>query len=247
MSKTSIRVAGLALLLLSLLVTPAAFASGGSDCDVDGGVGTVQSFQFSDAFYIEHGIDPTQTADHFVFPDAKPGFDRTRLGVSPDPDVYNDVRVIETTGGFKHNSNLLYYQAVSFLFEESFTNNCAGQATRQLCQDFTAYLFPKANGLPLSPAPPNRRHDNIFQTNNGYWSNNPLGCWRLAFVAWDGPNVNSSTCQNAAASLASDNGVDLDGTPVINTIGDIEDLEDDGCVRVRRRNTDGSDGFPWVI
>ena len=247
MTKKSFRASGLGLLSCALLIAPAAFASGGGGCDVTGGVGTVQPFQFSDAFYIDHGIDPTMTADHFVFPDAKPGFDRTRLGVSPDPDVYNDVRVIETTGGFKRNGGLLYYQAPSFLFEESFTDNCAGAETRQICQDFGAFLFPLANGNPLSPAPPNRRQDNIFQTNNGYWSNNPLGCWRINFVSFDGPNVNGANCQDEMADLAEDNGFDLDGTPVITRLNDVEDLEEDGCVQVRRRNTDGSQGFPWVI
>ncbi|MEE8524412.1 MAG: hypothetical protein V3T72_10815, partial [Thermoanaerobaculia bacterium] len=33
----------------------------------------VQSFQFSDAFYLEQGIDPSTLFDKYVFPDAKPG------------------------------------------------------------------------------------------------------------------------------------------------------------------------------
>ncbi|RMH22220.1 MAG: hypothetical protein D6696_03925 [Acidobacteria bacterium] len=216
----------------------------------------VQPFQFSDAFYIEHGVDPTATLDHFVFPDAKfpecadgrlgPPC-RTEAGVSPDPDVYNDVRVIETTGGFMHNGNLLYYQAVSFLMPGSFINNAAGAETRQICDDFRAFLFPKANGNPVSPAPPNRRQDNIFETNNGYFSNNPLGCWTLSFISWDGPNVNSSTCQDEMADLEQENGLDLDGTPVIRTLSDINNLLADGCVRETLRNKDGSQGFPWVI
>jgi hypothetical protein len=249
----SLRVSGLGLLALVLLLAPPVFAKGGGgDCDVTGGVGVAQPFQFSDAFYIEHGIDPTTTTDHFVFPDAKPGFDRTRFEASPDPDVYNNVRTIETTGGWRHNGNLLYYEAPSKLFPTDFLDNCAGQETRDICESFTAYLFPKSqpNGPPLlSPAPPNRRQDNIFQTNNGYWSNNPLGCWSLAFPSWDGANVNNQTCQNIAQDIFDGNGneLDLEGNPIIKKISEIEDLEDEGCIRVPFRRFTGEDGFPWVI
>ena len=229
----------------------------------------VQSFQFSDAFYLEQGIDPSTLFDKYVFPDAKPGictdpFDpddappcRTKDGTSPDPDIYNDVQVIEITGGFKHNGNLLYYTTPGKVLARDFLDNDAGDATREICNDFRAFLFPKAAGSPLSPMPPNRRHDNIFQTNNGYFSNNPLGCWRLAFVAWDGPNVNGSVCQGFMDDLVrhrknespGTDGLDLDGTPVIRKLGEIEDGEEDGCltVRVRDENATANPDFPWVI
>jgi|GEM_PF-1926526 len=251
MNKTSLRVVGLSLLSLGLLAAPAVFAQ--DDCDITGGVGVAQSFQFSDAFYIEHGIDPTTTTDHYVFPDAKPGFTRTSLGVSPDPDVYSDVRVIETTGGWRHNGNLLYYEAPAKLFPTDFLDNCAGRAARATCEAYTAYLFPKtpADGSPpvLSPAPPNRRQDNIFQTTAGYWSNNPIGCWSLAFPSWNGPNVNGATCQDIAAGMFNTNGneLDLEGNPIIKKLSQINNLEAKGCITVPKRRFTGEDGFPWVI
>lgn len=207
----------------------------------------VQSFQFSDAFYLANGVDPTLTGDHFVFPDAKPGFNRTALGTSPDPAVYNDVRVIENTGGFKHNGNLLYYIAPATVMPFTFTNNAAGDNARAICNEFRAFLFPKANGDPLSPAPPNRRQDNIFETNGGYWSNNPLGCWRLTFVAWDGPNMGSEDCDDFLADQIEEHGVDLDGTGVIRTLSEIEKGVSEGCLRLRQRAEDGSQAFPWVV
>lgn len=206
----------------------------------------VQSFQFSDAFYLQNGIDPTKTGDHFVFPDAKPGFDRTRLDTSPDS-RYNDVRVIENTGGFKHNGNLLYYIAPAVVNPDTFTNNAAGDNAKAICNSYRAFLFPKANGDPLSPAPPNRRQDNIFQTNNGYWSNNPLGCWRIAFISWDGPNNGSAGCDDFLADQIDRNGTDLDGTGVIRTISEINDGIAAGCLRQRERKEDGTEGFPWVV
>lgn len=240
-----LRIGLLATLLLAFGATQAA----GDD---------VQPFQFSDAFYLENGIDRLAVLDHFVFPDAKfptvctaagpLAFPcRTSLETSPDPDIYNDVRVIETTVGFKHNENFLSYMAPSKLVLASFLDNAAGDETFDICEEFGAFLFPLAAGIPDAPGAPNRRQDNIFETNNGYFSNNPLGCWRLNFVAWDGPNVNGSKCQDEADDLARDNGRDKDGTPVIKKLGDVENLEKEGCVTVIQRPTDGSRGFPWVV
>ncbi len=239
-----LRIGLLACLLLALGATQAA-------------ADDVQPFQFSDAFYLENGIDRLAVLDHFVFPDAKfptvcttagpLAFPcRTSLETSPDPDVWNDVRVIETTVGFKHNGNWLSYMAPSKFVAETFLDNSAGDETLEICNDFRAFLFPLAAGIPDAPGAPNRRQDNIFETNGGYFSNNPLGCWRLTFVAWDGPNVNSSTCQDEADDLADDNGVDKDGTSLIRELNEVEDLEDDGCVTVIQRPEDGSRGFPWV-
>lgn len=172
--------------------------------------------------------------------------DPTEPDVAPDH-RYAPIRVLENTGGYMHNENLLYYIAPSMIMPGTFTDDAAGDNQRAICNEFRAFLFPKAEGDPLSPAPPNRRQDNIFETNNGYFSNNPLGCWRLTFVSWDGPNVSGSKCQQRANSLMGDNGADLDGTPVIKSLSDIRQLRSEGCVRLRQRSEDGSDGFPWVV
>lgn len=212
-------------------------------------------FQFNDQYYLENGIDVDFTVDHFRFPDAA---DRTSLGVAPGP-RYNDVRVIETTGGYNHSGGLLFYMAPSKLMPErvdedgnvipgSFTDDAAGSTQRAICNEYRAFLFPKKDGNPLSPAPPNRRQDNIFETDNGYFSNNPLGCWRLTFVAWDGPQVGSEKCEQHRADLMEDNGPTLDAdTPIIKTLSTINNLAADGCISLRQRGENGDDGFPWVI
>lgn len=230
----------------------------------------VQSFQFSDAFYLEKGLDPTTMFDKYVFPDAKFAAScadpstgqppcRTKSGTSPDPNVYNNVRVTEITGGFMHNGSLLYYITPSKVLDRDFLDNAAGDETREICDEFLAYLFPKQNGPfgPLGPQPPNRRQDNVFQTTKGYFSNNPLGCWRLTFVAWDGPNVNGSECQDFMDDLAEDrrkespgiSGLDTDGTPVIREVGEIEEGEEMGCLTVRQRDAaaTANPDFPWVV
>jgi hypothetical protein len=242
------RAIGAALVLLGLAFAP--FTEAGEP--------KFHPFQFNDQYLLESGIHVDFTVDHYVFPDANVARDATRLETAPDS-RYNDVRVIETTGGYMHNGNLLYYMAPSKVMPDrvdehghevpgSFTHDAAGDTQRTICNEYRAFMFPKKNGLPLSPASPNRRQDNIFETDNGYFSNNPLGCWRLTFVSWDGPNVNSAKCEDHRTDLLEDNGPSLDAdTPIIKTKSTIDNLAADGCVRLRQREENGDDGFPWVI
>lgn len=224
----------------------------------------VQPFQFSDDFYRSKGIDPSMTLDHFVFPDAKfpecatdpdAARCRTRLETAPDAN-HNGVRVVETTIGWNASGNFLSYMAPSKLVPDSFTRDASGnltpeaQETLNLCNEFKAFLFPKTapdGSFTLSPGLPNRRQDNVFQTNSGYFSNNPLGCWRLVFVVWNGSDLDGPNCQDHLADLMADNGPDLDGTAIINNLSDINKLARENCVTLNTRAEDGSQGFPWVI
>ncbi len=201
----------------------------------------VPAFDFTDEFYRANGINPEKLLNRVNGTDGVSVVD-----ASPHPD-FRDVRIVETTGGFKHNGSLLYYVIAGMVMPDTFTNDPAGARAMAIANSFRAFLFPKKDGDPLSPAPGNRRQDNIFETDNGYFSNNPLGLWLLTFVSWDGPRVASARCRREMDRLAAENGRDLDGTPVIKTKSDILNLESMGCVRLRTRALDGSQGFPWVV
>lgn len=202
---------------------------------------TEPPFDFSDEFYTQNGIDPANVinrvngADGVSVPD-----------VTTDPSRRN-IRVTETTGGFNDSGNIIYYNVFSMVMPNSFTNDAAGLRARQIANDFRAFIFPKAAGEPLSPAPPNRRQDNVFDTRNGYFSNNPLGLWILVFVSYTDAALNTPGGQAVLAQLAAANGLDLDGTPIIKTASDIDNLAVQGLVNLRTRAQDGSQGFPWVV
>ncbi len=226
---------------LSAGVLALAMGAGGLALAQDRPYNRVPAFDFSDAFYRANGIDPSRILNRVNGQDGVSVIDE-----SPHPD-FRDVRIVETTGGFKHNGDLLYYVITGMVMPDAFTPDPAGARAMAIANSFRAFIFPKAAGDPLSPAPPNRRQDNIFETDNGYFSNNPLGLWLLTFVSWDGPNVASGRCRVEMDKLARDNGLDLDGTPVITTKKDIENLHQLGCISLRTRALDGSQGFPWVL
>lgn len=198
-------------------------------------------FDFSDDFYRANGINPDAILNRVNGDDGVSVVDET-----DDPDRRN-VRIIETTGGFDASEDLLYYNVFGMVMPETFTDDEAGQEALELANKFRAFIFPKKDGDPLSPAPPNRRQDNIFDTRDGYFSNNPLGLWILVFVSYTDKALNTEEGRDELDKLAQKNGLDLDGTPIIKSASDVDNLADKGLVKLRTRAQDGSQGFPWVI
>jgi hypothetical protein len=199
-------------------------------------------FDFSDGFYVRNGLDP-QLFDSRISPSSP----NAAQGPSPDA-FHNSTRIMEANGGFDAAGQLLYYPAPPANFSaQAFTPNAAGDHARDLANQFRAFIFPRADGDPLSPAPPNRRHDNIFDTSSGYETANPLGLWRVTFPAYTLAAFNTQAGMDKLEEIRDRNGTDLDGTPVIKRLSEIQELESMGLLVLNQRNEDGSQGFPWVV
>ena len=226
---------------------PLTIASNVSPADNNNTAGT-RPFDFSDAFYLSNGINPANILNHVN--GTCPTNDMPSCSVvdnsNSDPDRRN-IRVLSTTGGFDHEGNPLYYDINGMVMPSTFTNDAAGAKAMQTANFFSAYIFPKASGNPLSPALSNRRQDNVFDTRNGYFVENPLGLWTAVFVSYTPEAFTTTVCQTALADLAAKNGLDLDGTPMIRKAIEVDDLGKKGCAVQRTRNKDGSQGFPWII
>lgn len=212
--------------------------------DMDG----TPPFDFSDDFYRANGVDPANIVSRVGTPARNPAH-WVVDGSNTDPD-FNDVRILETTGGWDASGNLLYYYVPGMMKPATFTDDEAGAEARALAEAYRAFLFPKTNpdrSAILSPAPPNRRQDNVFDTRNGYSSNNPLGLWLLTFVVYTDAAFETEEGQKELEKLAERNGVDLDGTPIINKASDIDRLAAKGIVELRFNPESGGDGPRWVI
>jgi hypothetical protein len=206
-------------------------------------------FDFSDAYYLQNGINPANILNRVN--GTCPANDMPSCSVvdnsNTDPNRRN-IRVLSTTGGFDINGNVLYYNIFGMVMPNTFTNDAAGQKAMQIANTFEAYIFPKASGDPLSPAVSNRRQDNVFATTKTYFTGgNPLGLWIAVFVSYTPAAFNTAAGQKALAKLAAKNGTDLDGTPVIQTPDELDDLEKKGFAVEQTRALDGSQGFPWII
>jgi hypothetical protein len=238
---------GAALWALGPLAEPAAAAT--TTIQVSG-----PPYDFTDDFYRTNGVDPSKIVmrvdgtppDSTTAPrqDPFPGYS---FASDTDPTFNRNVRVLNTTGGYDFAGNIEYYWVDGMLMPDSFTGDAAGQEARGIADSFAAYLFPKAAGDPLGDAVANRRQDNVFADQDPAYDADVLGLWILTFVSYTPAALATPRGQALLARLARKNGRDLDGTPLIKRVQEVELLHDQGWVELRTRPADGSLGPPWVI
>ncbi len=231
-------------MLRGLLILGAAFVALQPGATAQKGFPFDTPFDFNDKFYRQNGVEPDlfEEGTH-VTPDSP----NATSGKSKDK-TRNKTRILEVNGGYDSVGALLYYPAPpAFVPAEAFLDNEKGEAALEIANKFRAFIFPKAKGLPLSPAPPNRRQDNMFDTSSGYLTVNPLGLWRITFPAYTDAALNTPEGQAKLAELESRNGLDLDGTPIIKRLSEINELEALGYLDLNQRPEDGSAGSPWVV
>ncbi len=217
-------------------------ASGGSD------LGT-SPFDFSDAAYRAHGVVPENIVLR-VGTAGRAG-DFVIDNTNTDPNRSN-VRTIETTPGTTGSSGLTYANIFGVLNSTSFERNAGGtltsrgQAAFDTAERFRVFIFPKAsNGSILDPFLPNKRQDNVFDTRDGYFSNDPLGLWVAVWVVYT-PKAFTTEGRKELDPIAATNGRDLDGTAILTSPSQIDNLAAKGFIELRTRPVD--DGvFRWVI
>jgi hypothetical protein len=261
-------------------------------------------FDFADAFYTENGINVGTGAPFiqcvgdaggrvgdctgaFGFPPPFPDPENANwvTDTSTTDPVRTSTRVLQTTGGFDKNGNLIYYSIMGTVNDQTFfttnpdgTLDANGQRAMSLGDQFRAFISPKqfasgtmgfqpcgptneasgTNGAQpcwvASPAPPNRRQDNVFDTQNTYFCQNLLGLWRLVFETFTSQayQSNGSFASSAAKAVLSPlgnlNGVTLDGTPVLETTAEMDGLTALGYTMESDMPPEPHSGAPrWVV
>ena len=240
--RLALAVFALALMALAGLNFNPNVSASGSD------LGT-SPFDFSDATYRAYGIVPENIVLR-VGTSSRTG-DFVSDNSNTDPRRSN-VRTIETTPGTTGSSGLTYANIFGVLNSTSFQRNAngqltaAGQAAFDTAEHFRVFIFPKvANGSILDPFLPNKRQDNMFDTRDGYFSNDPIGMWLAVWVVYT-PKAFTGEGHKELDPIAATNGRDFDGTPVLTSPSQVDNLAAKGFVELRSRPVD--DGvFRWVI
>ena len=228
--------------LLGLSFNTTGLASGGDD------LGT-SPFDFTDAVYRAHGILPENIV--LRVGDASRAGDFVVDNSNTDPNRTN-IRTIETTPGTTGTSGLTYANIFGVLNSASFERNAAGQLTARgqeafdTAERFRVFIFPKAsNGSILDPFLPNKRQDNVFDTRDGYFSNDPLGLWVAVWVVYT-PRAFTAAGRKELDPIAATNGRDLDGTPILTSPSQLDNLASKGLIELRTRPVDDP-VFRWVV
>lgn len=238
-----------ALALLALLAGLAFNTTRNTTVLADGNDLGTSPFDFSDAVYRAHGILPENIV--LRVGDASRGGDFVVDNTNTDPNRTN-IRTIETTPGTTGTSGLTYANIFGVLNSTSFERDSSGNLTVRgqtafdTAERFRVFIFPKAsNGSILDPFLPNKRQDNLFDTRDGYFSNDPLGMWVAVWVVYT-PKAFTSEGKKELDPIAATNGRDLDGTAILTSPSQIDNLAAKGLIELRTRPVNDP-VFRWVI
>jgi len=195
-------------------------------------------FDFTDAVYRAHGILPENIV--LRVGDASRSGDFVVDNTNTDPNRRN-IRTIETTPGTTGSSGLTYANIFGVLNSMSFERGSGGNMTARgqhafdTAERFRVFIFPKAsNGSILDPFLPNKRQDNLFDTRDGYFSNDPLGMWVAVWVVYT-PKAFTAEGKKELDPIAANNGRDLDGTAILTSPSQIDNLAAKGLIELRTR------------
>jgi hypothetical protein len=210
----------------SAVAAPHGHANSGSNSPGD----KYPLFDFSDAYYTSNGV----RVDALV--GRRSGTDGLSV-VDTSPDLnHRNVRATFTLPAYDPSGNTLFFTVMSDLAPSPFTANAAGQKAQQIAEASPVYVFPTHDGDPLGVG--NSRQADLVDTSNGYFSNDPLALWVHVFVSYTDKAFNTAAGKKALADLAARNGLSLDGTPIIKTVSDIQNLTKQGFVLQQKRPLD---------
>jgi len=128
---------------------------------------------------------------------------------------------------------------------QSFTDDAAGRNAKTIADRYKLYVFPTRTGNPIGLG--NNRQADIVDLSGGYFSNDPLGLWLHIWVSYTDAAFNTRDGQRTLADLRDRNGLALDGTPIIRTLSELNNLFSKGFAAKRFRNPDGSEGPMYGI
>jgi hypothetical protein len=196
-------------------------------------------FDFTDSFYLQNGVDFNKIVNRVNGIPPRSIFD------NPIFSFQRNVRALRINPAYNHSGAITYWTVLGDLFVDSFTNDAAGQRGRQIADNMLLYVFPTRTGNPIGLG--NNRQADIVDMRNGYFSNNPLGLWLHVWVSYTDRAFNTADGQKALGDLAKKNGLALDGTPIIKTLSDLDNLLSKGFAAKRFRNPNGSEGPMYGI
>jgi hypothetical protein len=182
-------------------------------------------FDFSDAYYRANGLDPTLVVGRPTGANANSVIDNRENGPN-----YNNVRIRSYAGSYDHSGHNVFFYVTGLVRQNTFLNNAAGQRALQIAESYDVYEFPRSTNPQYAVFP--KRQDNLTDLRNGYFSNNPLGLWRIKLVRYTPAAFSTPEGREELADIAEDNGYDLDGTPLLRTLSDVERLHDRGLVTI---------------
>jgi hypothetical protein len=159
------------------------------------------------------------------------------VSVAPDTTARNN-RSLFTVPAYDTSGKEWVFAVLADVGAGGFKTDAAGREAEQLPDASPVYAFPIRTGDQQSPG--NSRQADMIDKRNGYFSNNPLWIWVLAFLTYTSVAFITADGKKVLADLVKRNGLALDGTPIIKTQSDLDTPVKKGYVSEIKKSLDQS-------
>jgi hypothetical protein len=187
-------------------------------------------YDFTDAYYLENGIDPAAISGR-----RQPG--PNAVIDTPNFSFQRNLRMLATSPSYDHSGHAWYFAILGGFDVNAFTPDAAGVRAREIADRYIEYVFPRRGTNPVGLGA--ARQAVVLDMRNGYFSNNPLGLWLHVWVSYTDAAFNTLEGRRILREMAGRNGQDLDGSAIIATTSEIDNLFARGLItKLERPLTD---------
>ncbi|HVE56758.1 MAG TPA: hypothetical protein VNB22_08015 [Pyrinomonadaceae bacterium] len=187
---------------------------------------------FNDDYYIKNGVSPK-----FII-ERRTGTDYLSVfGLTSDP-RHRSVRVLVTLPAYGQNGEMLFWTPLGELREDGFTEDGIGMQAREAANTYPIYVFPKFSDPSLFAFTNVRQSALIDRTQEGLLPepySNVLGVRVIVLVNYTEKAFNTKEGVQMMQYMAKKNGLSLEGTPLIKTKSDLDELAKYECISMQKR------------
>jgi hypothetical protein len=197
-------------------------------------------FDFTDQYYQQNGVNTAR-----IFNRRQVTGNGNSVFDTPFFLFQRNVRAARLNPAYADNGRPTFWAVMGDIDNTGFTNDAAGANAKVLANRYILYVFPTRTGNPIGLG--NNRQADIVDLSGGYFSNDPLGLWLHVWVSYTDRAFTSSDGAKMLNELRSKNGTALDGTPIIKTLSELNNLLSKGFAAKRLRKADGTEGPMYGI
>jgi hypothetical protein len=182
----------------------------------------LRPFDFGDKYYAANGMIPEMILNRSNGGDGLSVFDVTS---APE---HNNIRILAAHSAYGRDGNILYWNFYGDFYKTAFAGTPEGQRAYELANESPIYIFP---GQERNSGD---RQSAVIDLSDGYFGKNVLGIGVVMVVKYTG-NILTKADAQYLEDLAAKNGLSADGTPVISTVEQLNQLQRRGLISVTPR------------
>jgi hypothetical protein len=180
----------------------------------------MRPFDFSNDYYKTNGLIAELLQDRRDLDDKRSVFD-----TPTDPLKFSSVRILETLPAYSLDGGSIYWNRYAIAPKESFRPDDVGDKAAQIASMYPLYRFPSTSVAGSD------RQAVLIATDDRYFEIDQLGISNVFTVVFK--EKLTPIERRTLNLLAKQNGISLDGTPIIRTMSQLKELAADGIVRLQ--------------